>query len=295
MNNQKVGFIGLGNMGFPMAQLLLNKGYEVYGFDVDEDTCKRFSEIGGIYSSITELAGRLTTIILMLPNSTIVNDIVGKIGEAYRQSRRNESQVLTIIDMSSSFPMDTQKNGHILEQAGIEMLDAPVSGGVKKAITGELAIMIGGKTDIYQQQLPLLEALGKHLFHVGPLGSGHTIKALNNFLSASHLLATCEAVRILSQMGIDPAIGIGAFNQSSGKSFSTEYKFPSFILPESFNSGFSLQLLAKDVGLTKQLSEQLGNATPLIQLISHTYDQANEKLDEKADHTEIYRFVSTYI
>lgn len=141
----------------------------------------------------------------------------------------------------------------------------------------------------------LLGSMGSNLFHVGPIGSGHLIKAINNYLSATHLLASCEAVQLLQSFDVEPEKAIHVFNHSTGRSGSTEYKFPSFILTESFDSGFSLELLRKDLEMANGLFLNAEAATNLPQLVFDRFHEASVALDQDADHTEIYQFVSSYL
>lgn len=231
---------------------------------------------------------------MILPNSKIVNDVVRQILSLSISEERNHNETF-ILDMSSSFPPDTQANARKANEIGIHFLDAPVSGGVKKAVSGELTIMVGGDEDAFHRQLSILQTFGKNIFYLGESGSGHLVKFLNNYLSAVHMLATSEAVRIIANFGINPQAAIDVFNRSSGRSGSTEYKFPEFVLRETYNSGFSLDLLAKDIDITRQLLEKTGDATLLVKLISDTYHAASRSLRVNADHTEIFRYVSAYI
>lgn len=288
-----VGFIGLGNMGLPMATLLLKDGYNIQCFDKNESACHSLQEMGAIKATVADMTTQADTMILMLPNSQIVNGVIEQITDSYSPLDRNGRE-LTIIDMSSSFPLDTQANAAKLSHMGIHLLDAPVSGGVKKAITGQLTIMVGGSEEVYANCYDLLKVMGEQVYYTGPSGSGHLIKALNNYLSAAHMLATCEAVHTLTQFGVDPKVGIEVFNHSSGRSGSSEYKFPQFVLNEAYNSGFSLELLAKDVGIAKAMLDEVSDSTPLMKLLYHTYTQAKDTLGGQPDHTEIFRFVSTY-
>ncbi|MEH7333606.1 NAD(P)-dependent oxidoreductase [Neobacillus drentensis] len=286
---QAVGFIGLGKMGLPMARNLLKNGYDVYGMDVNDSAISEFQSYGGKSGKLSDWIHNVQTIILMLPSSKIVNQVIDEIMDHY------SSETLTIIDMSSSYPEETRNNFKKLEEKNIEFLDAPVSGGVKKAVTAELTIMIGGKVETFTECKRLLESMGKNLFHVGPIGSGHLIKAINNYLSGTHLLATCEAVQLLERFEVEPETAIHVFNQSTGRSGSTEYKFPSFILTESFDSGFSLELLRKDLEMAKNLFIQSEAATNLPQLVFNRFDDASQTLAKDADHTEIYQYVSSYL
>ncbi|NHM31403.1 NAD(P)-dependent oxidoreductase [Neobacillus terrae] len=292
---QTVGFIGLGKMGMPMAKNLLNSGFGVFGTDVNETAVSEFVSIGGKTGNMLEWLNKVDSIILMLPSSKIVNQVIDEVIEHYTPEHQSNENPLIIIDMSSSYPAETRKNLLKLGGSNIQFMDAPVSGGVKKAISGTLTIMAGGSADLFSKCKRLLEAMGSNIFHVGPIGSGHLIKAINNYLSATHLLASCEAVQLLQSFEVDPATAINVFNQSTGRSGSTEYKFPSFILTESYDSGFNLELLRKDLEMATRLFSDSEAATKLPQFIFEKFDEASRSLAQNADHTEIYQYVTSYL
>ena len=171
------------------------------------------------------------------------------------------------------------------------MLDAPVSGGVSGAETGKLTIMVGGDAADVAEAKPYLAALGR-VVHVGPIGSGHAVKALNNLLSATHLWATSEAMLIGERFGIDPEVMLSVFNSSSGRSGSTENKWPNFILPGTFDSGFGLRLMLKDMGIAVQLADQVGVPEPSGSCALDLWDRASQGLPPTADHTEIARWLA---
>jgi 3-hydroxyisobutyrate dehydrogenase-like beta-hydroxyacid dehydrogenase len=293
--NENIGFIGLGKMGLPMAMNLLNSGYRVYGSDVNPASTKELQQSGGHTGDFINWIPNVQTIILMLPSSTIVNHVIEEILATYETMHSNHTKSLTIIDMSSSYPKDTRINGEKLNNSGISFLDAPVSGGVKKAISASLTIMTGGEIVVFEKCKRLLSSLGEQVFHIGPLGSGHLLKALNNYLSATHLLSACEAVQLMEQYGVQPKKGIEVFNHSTGRSGSTEYKFPSFILNERFDSGFSLELMKKDVEMAKRLFEDFGAETTLPHVVHQRFEEASHVMEAFADHTEIYRYVTSYL
>lgn len=290
-----IGFIGLGKMGLPMAKNLLKNDYCVFGTDVNENALAEFRAFGGNAGIMEEWIGQVNFLILMLPSSAIVNRVLEDIISARTSGDMINNESLMIIDMSSSYPADTRENSKKLDQYQISFVDAPVSGGVKKAIDGTLTIMAGGSADHFEKCKRLLGAMGTSIFHVGPAGSGHLIKAINNYLSATHLLATCEAVQLLEKFGVEPEQAIHVINQSTGRSGSTEYKFPNFILTESYNSGFSLDLLKKDIGMANQLFKDAQAATSLPQIVFQRYIEASNALEEEADHTEINKFVTSYL
>lgn len=292
---REIGFVGLGKMGLPMAEQLLNQNFHVYGVDPNEKACQSFSKVGGIPSSLKQVVESADTIILMLPNSTIVNETVQHIKSYYVKEDGSRVKDLTIIDMSSSFPIDTKRNLEMLTEVGIQLLDAPVSGGMKKAISGELTIMVGGDKNLFDENNDLLSKMGSNIYHLGPIGSGHLLKSLNNFLSAVHMLATCEVVQALDYFGIEPEKGIEVINNSSGRSGSSEYKFPNFVFNETYNSGFSLDLLAKDLTFSQKIFEEIGENSTLVKEVTNTYLNACDYLEANADHTEIFHFVSSYL
>jgi 3-hydroxyisobutyrate dehydrogenase-like beta-hydroxyacid dehydrogenase len=294
-NNENIGFIGLGKMGLPMAMNLLNSGYRVYGSDVNPASASELQKAGGKTGHFSNWVPAVQTIILMLPSSTIVNHVIEEILATYETMHSNQTERLTIIDMSSSYPHDTKTNGEKLKLLKIDFMDAPVSGGIQKARSASLTIMAGGEEEVFKKCKRLLHSLGKQVFHIGPLGSGHLLKALNNYLSATHLLSACEAVQLMTQYGVQPEKGIEVFNHSTGRSGSTEYKFPSFILNERFDSGFSLELMKKDVEMAKRLFEDYGAETVLPRVVHQRFEEASLALESLADHTEIYRYVTSYL
>src|SRR5690606_3310055 len=147
--------------------------------------------------------------------------------------------------------------GAELAKRGIDMIDAPVSGGVRRAITGELAVMIGGEPAVIERCRPVLDALGKQLFAVGKLGAGDAMKCLNNYVSAAGLLAAAEGLVAAQRFGLEPKKALEVLNASTGKNNSTEHKFAQFILSRTFGSGFSLGLMAKDLRTALELARQV--------------------------------------
>ncbi|OMP65971.1 NAD(P)-dependent oxidoreductase [Domibacillus epiphyticus] len=293
--NNNIGFIGLGKMGLPMAKNLLKNGFTVFGSDVDETAINEFKGSGGKTGMINEWIHSVHSIILMLPSSTIVNQVVDDIIELYHPAAHHGSNHLLVIDMSSSYPSETRKNGKKLKNRNIDFVDAPVSGGVKKAISASLSVMVGGRFEDYQNCKRLLDCVAEKIFYIGDLGNGHLLKVMNNYLSAGHLLMASEAIHLLADFNVDPKTAIEVINQSSGRSGSTDYKFPSFILNEEYNSGFSLRLMEKDVMMANQVFKEYDAATTLPQSVFHRFNEASAILEKEADHTEIFKFVAAYL
>ena len=245
MKIKNVGFIGLGAMGSVMAPLIVQAGYNVFGYDIHT----KIDKSSGIkqVSNIREF-NNLDVIIFMLPNGKIVADVTDEL------LKNNTKSIL--IDMSSSDPRDTKKLGKKLKVRDIKFLDAPVSGGVSRAKIGELMIMAGGDEDHVKIIQELLSVMGKVQF-AGPMGSGHAIKALNNYVSAAGLIASFEALATARSFGIKPDNFLKIINGATGKNNTTEVKLDKFVISEKFNSGFALDLMVKDVSIADSLIKDL--------------------------------------
>lgn len=236
-----------------MSARLVTAGHAVIGYDVSEQARQRLAAAGGHdQRSLGDVAKGARLVILMLPDS----DVVASVLEDAALLERLEPGAI-VVDMSSSEPLRTRALAESLGKRAVRMLDAPVSGGVSGAEAGKLTIMVGGNASDVAEAKPCLAELGR-VVHVGPIGSGHAVKALNNLLSATHLWATSEAMLIGERFGIDPEVMLSVFNSSSGRSGSTENKWPNFIIPGTFDSGFGLRLMLKDMNIAIQLAKQVG-------------------------------------
>jgi 3-hydroxyisobutyrate dehydrogenase len=289
-----IGLIGIGNMGNPMAANLIKAGWKVVAFDNDQQKINACVKAYGASaaSGLSDLASRCKVIITMLPDGHIVRRVIlGKTPEEDHLAKKIQKGAV-IIDMSSSAPVGTRELGAELEKIGIALLDAPVSGGVKGAIAGTLAIMVGGDSALARRVDELLSALGKR-FYVGSLGSGHAAKVLNNYVSAAGLVAAAEAVRIAESFGIEPQTLINVINASTGRNNSTENKFAQFILNQKFNSGFALSLMAKDLSLAMDVAKACNVPAELGRTTLDMWKKAENTLDSGADHTEIARYVNS--
>jgi len=280
-----VAVIGLGNMGVPMGACLIKAGYAVTGFDPLEQARERFAAAGGrVANDMATAIAAAEVVIMLLPNGKIVRDAVSAMRPHLRPGT-------ILIDMSSSDPIGTRSLGEELIAADIAFIDAPVSGGVRRAVTGTLAIMIGGQGATIDRVEPLLSAMGKSIFRTGALGSGHAMKALNNYVSAAGLVAAVEALRVGRKFGLDPALMTDILNASSGKNNTTELKLKQFIISETFDDGFPLRLMAKDVRTADDMAHALGIATPLADLCAGLWEAAARELAERANHTEMIRYM----
>lgn len=290
----RIGFIGLGMMGTPMAECLAKAGYEVFIADADH---QRVADLQAKLSA-TKLdpdnAKTLDVLITMLPNSNIVETVL--LGSKSGPEQNGWTHVLpkgvVVIDMSSSEPARSRALGVTLAERGFDYLDAPVSGGVKRAKEGTLAILVGGDEAVLDRCKPLLETMGKSVLHIGTAGAGHAAKALNNYVSAAGLMATVEALHIAKRFGIDPAVMTDVLNASSGRSNTSENKVRQFMLSGTFGSGFAMQLMNKDLKIARALSDAVGYPMKLGKNATALWDEVSQQATPATDHTEMYRLLS---
>ena len=279
MKISKVGFVGLGAMGSVMSPLLVKAGYQVFGYDIiaNIDVSSGVKQL----DTLDDFA-QFDAIIFMLPNSKIVSQVVTKLLEINTKS--------ILIDMSSSDPRETKKLGKTIETKGLKFLDAPVSGGVSRAKTGDLMIMAGGKEQDLEIVKDLLSVMGTVQF-AGPLGSGHAIKALNNYVSAAGLIASFEALATARSFGIQPENFLKIINGATGKNNTTEVKLDKFVVSEEFNSGFALDLMVKDVSIAHNLIKDLSSDNPLSSDVYNYLSKSLKLLGDNPDHTEVYKVI----
>jgi len=261
-------------MGVPMAAHLKTAGHGVQSYD------KRG---GGTHASARAAAEGADVLLTMLPDGNVVRDVVLDALPALRHGA-------LAIDMSSSDPLGTQALGAALAANAIGMVDAPVSGAVRGARDASLAIMCGGTAANFQRARPILQKLGRDIFHVGPLGAGHAVKALNNYLGAAGTLAGFEALLLAQKLGLDPKPVLDAINASTGRNWTTERKIPQQVLTGAFGSGFKLALMAKDVAIAARLAKELGVDAPYLRETLKQWRAAAKAMPRDADHTEIYKY-----
>jgi 3-hydroxyisobutyrate dehydrogenase len=277
-------------MGLPMVRNLLQAAYPVHGFDLNPQAAEGLANhaLFTRTESAATAVSHADIVILMLPDSHIVDRLLWQ-GEQALAQLLKPTQIL--IDMGSSDPVRSRDNFDKLAAKGIAFIDAPVSGGVKRAVEGSLSIMIGGETSAVEKVRPVLQAMGKNLVHLGATGAGHAVKALNNYVSASGLLAVSEALAAAEQFGIDPHLVNQVFNTSTGRNNTTEVKVENFMLSGSFNSGFALALMRKDLQTALGFIERMGTPDHQAAACIRTWVDAEHALKPGADHTEMYKFI----
>lgn len=280
-----IGFVGLGNMGWPMALNLRNAGFGLVVRDIAAPRQERFAaEHPGVTIAAAPSAFAAADIVVtMLPNGAHVQDALlhwdGGIGRALRAGA-------LVIDMSSSDPSDTLGLAAELERSGVRVVDAPVSGGVPRAVTGELAIMVGGAPEDIARAQDVLRVLGDpaRQFVTGGQGCGHAMKALNNFVAAATHCATAEAMVAGKRFGLDPRTMIDIINASTGRSF-VSGTFDAEVLTGRYGTGFALGLLAKDVHIAASVMAAAGVDAPVVALVDELWAKAAGDLGPGADHT----------
>jgi 3-hydroxyisobutyrate dehydrogenase len=288
-----VGFVGIGRMGAPMAARLHAAGYPLVVHDQRAGAARAFTDLHSgvqVAGTLDQLVG-CDVVITMLPDSAAVEDVVlgNETARALIHLLRKDS---LLIDMSSSAPLRSRELAARLRDAGIEFLDAPVSGGVKRAVDGSLAIMVGGDPAVFDARHALLACMGRTVTHVGPAGAGHAMKALNNYVSAAGLVATVEALHAGQRFGLDPAVMTDVLNGSTGRNNTTENKVKAFMLSGRYDSGFALALMAKDLGIAATLAAQVGSPMRLGAAVRAMWDEAAAALPPTADHTEMHRWLA---
>jgi 3-hydroxyisobutyrate dehydrogenase-like beta-hydroxyacid dehydrogenase len=287
----RIGFIGVGTMGSRMAVRLLNAGHELVVFDVREDAVAKMVENGASASVSPRHVAELTEIIvLMLPDSKSVEQAVlsetGVLGGVKRDA--------VLIDMSSSSPASTARLCNVLRQKEAHLVDAPVIGQPIGAQNGTLTIMVGGDKDVYERVSPILSVLGKRIYYIGKTGTGHALKAINNLLSATSLWASCEGLLLAQKAGVNIEKALEVINCSSGKSWSTENKFPNFIINGKYNMGFTLALTHKDIKTAIDLGAELGVPMIIGNAVQEIYSVAKNMLGDEEDQTKIFKLLELW-
>jgi len=277
-------FVGLGAMGTPMASRLAEAGHELVVCDLRESHARDLAaRLGAGHVALSALPAA-ETVILMLPDSHAVEAVLdGLLPRLVKGS--------LVIDMSSSTPAATVRLAARAAELGLDYLDAPVSGGVARAETGELSIMVGGASSTVERAGRLLATLGTGITHVGPAGAGHAMKALNNLLSAVGLVAAAEVLAIGANFGLEPQTMLDVLNSSTGGNHATRVKMSRFVLSRAFDSGFSLQLMVKDLRTALELAADTATPVPVSALTLQEWTAAGQALGRAADHTHIAAYV----
>jgi 3-hydroxyisobutyrate dehydrogenase len=273
-----------------MVARLASKGFTVFVADADAARASRLQQETGALALDEGLLPTLDALITMLPNSTIVEKVVLGGNDAPGVASLLKPGA-TVIDMSSSEPARSRELGKTLEGMSLAYLDAPVSGGVKRAVSGSLAILAGGTAADFERCSELLSAMGSNILHIGAAGSGHAAKALNNYVSATGLMATVEALHVASRFGIEPQVMVDVLNASSGRTNTSENKVAQFMLNGSWASGFAMQLMDKDLRIADALARSVDCEWSLGGTAVALWSEKSKQATPATDHTEMYRLM----
>jgi 3-hydroxyisobutyrate dehydrogenase len=279
-----IAFLGIGNMGWPMAARLARAGHGLVVSDASRERADRFaSEHGCKAADAAEALGAAEVVLTMLPTSAVVDAVL--CGDAVQLR-----QGALVIEMSSGVPASTLDIARKLAARGVRLIDAPVSGGTGRAVSGELSIMCGGAAEDVDNAMPLLQQMGNSVVRTGATGSAHAMKALNNLVSAAGFVAGIEALLIGRKFGLDPALMVDVLNSSTGMNNSTQKKFKQFVLSSRFDSGFGMDLMVKDISIAMELARSTNTPAPLSAACRELWAAAVATLGSGRDHTEMARF-----
>lgn len=285
-----VAFIGLGNMGGPMAKNLVKAGHTVTVFDLVPEACAELREAGAtVAESIAAAAAGVEYVVSMLPAGKHVAGIY--LGDDGLLSQLDAN--VTVLDCSTIDAPTSREVGAAAQAAGIGFMDAPVSGGVAAAAAGTLAFMCGGDDATFQRAKLLLQDMGKNIFHAGPHGAGQVAKGCNNMLLAIHMLGTCEALEMGARNGLDPKVLSEIMLASSGRNWSLEVYNPyPGVMPNApasndYKPGFMVDLMVKDLGLAMAIAEQSGTDNQMGQLAQARYQRHQADGNGQRDFSSI--------
>ena len=274
-----VAVIGLGNMGMAMLKRLLAMGHEIRAWDLDPAKRAAAQEAGAAIGA--DLAGSVADFtVLSLPHDAAVAEVLAQIMPALPQDA-------VIIDTSTLSPRAVRGFAEQAKARGVFYLDAPVSGGPAGAAAGNMAMMVGGYAAALERATPILQHLTARLLHIGPSGAGQVAKLVNNLLVASHLVTAGEALRLGAAAGVAPEALLPLLNGASGRSAVTEVNWPRWIIPDSFDSGFSAGLMRKDVGLALELARELDVALEATGRAAALWQELREAVPDAADFNRL--------
>ena len=279
----RVGLIGLGNMGQAMVHTLKNAGFSLIGCDISSTNRATLATEIEVLADATELCRRCSTVLLSLPSSREVEQVTRT---AFLPQAAPDS---LLIDLSTADPKSSRALHAELQSAGHSMLDAPVSGGPAGAAAGSLLIMVGGTVITLDRARPILEVLAGKIVHCGNAGAGNVVKLIGNLLCASHLALIGEALALGDANAIEPDLLLEALNAGSGQSRVSELHTPRWVLSGTFDSGFTMGLMRKDVGLALALAQQSQITAPLTQTMADIWQDV--ALDNQDDFTQLAQFI----
>lgn len=277
--DMKIAFIGLGRIGRPIAIRLMKAGHMVVGYDIRREALRGLDGA----ENATAAARGADVLITCLPDAV---DVQGTVDELMQR----DAVPALYIDLTSSDPRLTKALGQRLQPRGVDILDAPVSGGVRGAETGELVVMVGGKRTVYARHRALLRSIGQTVIHVGPLGSGHRLKALNNAISGAAMIGAAEILGLAADQGLDLTRALSIINASSGRSGATLQKYPEAIFSGTYDLGFDFAAIHKDMARACEIAGELKVITPVTSLATQLVRLAGRRGGMEKDFSRVARF-----
>ena len=279
-----IGLIGLGAMGGGYLARLMDQNCDVLCFDAMPAARARAQAAGAeVAGSLSDLGAACDTIILSLPTAAIVAAVMEELGPHLTAGT-------IVIDTSTSEPDTTKRLAKMAAVNGYTFLDGPVSGGPIGARSGTMTMVVGGDIDAFAKVRPLLEKMTGKLVHIGPSGAGHTVKIANNLLCAANLVLMTEMSQLAERAGISLSELLTGINAGSGRSGVSEVNFPKWITNDAYDSGFTMGLMRKDVGLATGLANRLALDLPVTNIIASVWENSREMLDDSADFNEIFKY-----
>lgn len=280
----KIGFIGIGNMGTPMSINLLKAGHELTVYDILVEAMAEPVRLGAKAAGCPkEVAQASNVVMTSLPTPKALEEVVLGRDGVLEGARRG----CILIDTSTVSPSTIKKIAAIAKDRGVEVLDAPVSGGVAGARAKTLTVMVGGDKRVFEGCLEILRAIGKNIYHVGDVGAGNTVKLVNNLMSLVNVVTLSEGMVLGMKAGVDPETLYQVIKVSTGRSYALEVKLPKIISKGRFEAGFAIDLACKDLGLAVDLGRELGLPLFVTSIAQQVYELARARGMGRLDHTAV--------
>ncbi|MDF0598491.1 NAD(P)-dependent oxidoreductase [Psychromarinibacter halotolerans] len=287
VTSRSYGFVGLGNMGLPMARRLLEAGYSLSVFDTRRDVAETLVADGAtVAESLSDLGRNADVVFMSLPTPDAVKAVCLSPG-GLREAERAE----VIVDLSTTGPRVATEVAQVLSDAGKTWIDCPVSGGVAGARKGTLTLMVSGDAGWIETLAPVIACFGKQFVVGTEAGSGHSMKIINNLMSSAALAVTSECLVLGRKLGLEPETMLEVLNSGSGRNSATTDKIPNFVLPGSFDFGFAIALSSKDARLCLEEGDRMGVPMIVGNAVRQLMNIARDSLGPDADMTEVIRVV----
>jgi len=284
MNDTTVGFVGLGNVGSKIANNIINNGYKLYVHDLDEIKSQSLVSKGAIFcKSIEELVPKVSVLITCLPSPKSVKEVLLKCVPKFNQKH-------LWIEMSTTDEKDMKYLSKLVFDKNAEVLEAPITGGQHRAESGNISILVGGSRASFKRSFPILSCIGHQILHCGEIGKASTLKVVTNYLASINLLALGEALMVCKKYGIDLKTAFEGIKISSGNSFVHETE-SQVILNGSYDVGFTMDLVCKDVGLFDKLTKKYQIPAEVSTLMLEIFQRGREKLGDRALSTSIVKLL----